>query len=213
MTSAIVLHDLGDPDGGAGWREVVPAGWQAPDLPGHGQSPAPRHGAYDPMGPATIARWELGGTGLVVGVGQNAHAALILAVGGGCGAVTIVDGLWAAWRSPDEQITELYAGLRKVLDDPGAIAEAPRRGLDPRARHGYGVQVSAPFCQSFWGSVSVPVLVVETPRSPTPRDQRAERASWFGGPSTLVECADDPRAIVDAVLSWQPATEAGEPRA
>ena len=82
MSTAIVLHDLGSEAAGAPWRAVVPEGWEAPDLPGHGTTPAPRHGAYDPLGPTTLARWALAGRGLVVGIGQNAHGALILAAGG-----------------------------------------------------------------------------------------------------------------------------------
>ncbi|MGV3759795.1 MAG: hypothetical protein ACO1PW_09685, partial [Actinomycetota bacterium] len=84
MTVGFVLHDLGSEEAGAPWRVVLPAGWEAPDLPGHCEAPAPRHGAYDPMGPVTLARWALGGSGVVLGVGANAHAALVLAAGGGC---------------------------------------------------------------------------------------------------------------------------------
>ena len=203
MTAAVLLHDLGDPWGGAAWRRFAPEGWLAPDLPGHGATPAPRHGAYDPMGPLTLARWSLAGSGLVVGVGQNAHSALILAAGAACDAVAIVDGLWGAWPSPDAAIEASYAGLRRLLDDPPATAPPPRTGLDPRARHGYGIQVSAPFCQRFWGSVACPALVIETPGSTTPAAERGERVGWFGGPTTLLELdTAEPGAIVDAIQGW-----------
>ena len=65
MTAVLLLHDLGSESAGGPWRAVAPGGWDAPDLPGHGTTPAPRHGAYDPLGPTTIARWELGGSGVV----------------------------------------------------------------------------------------------------------------------------------------------------
>ena len=64
-----------------------PIEWHVPDLPGHRMTPAPRHGAYDPLGPVTLARWALAddpATGVVIGARQNAHGALILAAGGGC---------------------------------------------------------------------------------------------------------------------------------
>jgi hypothetical protein len=200
VTAVVVLHDLGAEAAGAPWRAVVPEGWHVPDLPGHGETPGPRHGAYDPMGPVTLARWALAGQGLVVGVGQNAHAALILAAGGGCDAVAVVDGLWGEWQEPDEAIDEMYAGLRALLADPGAVAAVPPSGLDPRTRHGYGVHISRAFAQRFWGSVACPVLAIETPASPTPAAERHERVGWFGGPTTLVELdPGDPAAVVAAI--------------
>ena len=122
MTDALVLHDLGAEAAGAPWRAVVPDGWAAPDLPGHGAAPAPRHGAYDPLGPATLARWALGGSGVVVGVGANAHGALVLAAGGACERAVVVDGLWGPWRAAEDQIAEMYAGLRRIVDHEAAVA-------------------------------------------------------------------------------------------
>jgi hypothetical protein len=199
---AFLLHDLGSGAAGAPWRAVVPDGWEAPDLPGHGATPAPRHGAYDPLGPVTLARWALAGTGLVVGIGQNAHGALILAAGGGCEAVAIVDGLWGRWPTAEEAVDEMYGGLRRLLDDEGASAPPPPTGLDPRTRHGYGVSVSADFTRAFWGAITCPVVVVETPSSPTPPGERAERVAWFGGDAVLMELGTDaPSAIVEAIAA------------
>lgn len=203
MTTGFLLHDLGSEAAGAPWRAALPAGWRAPDLPGHGSEPAPRHGAYDPLGPATLARWSLGGEGVVVGVGQNAHAALIVAAGSAASAAAVVDGLWGPWVGQTEAIDGMYASLRRILDDPGAVGPAPRSGLDPRAAHGYGVHVSPDFLRRFWGAVSVPVLAVETPASATPADEREERLRWFGGPVelALIE-SSDPSAVVPAIVDW-----------
>ena len=204
MTAAFLLHDLGAPEAGGPWRLAVPDGWRAPDLPGHGDTAAPRHGGYDPLGPVTLARWALAGQGLVVGVGQNAHGALILAAGGGCDAVAIVDGLWGPWPTEDESVEVLYAGLRRMLDDEGAIAPPPPSGLDPRTRHGYGVTISPAFARTFWGAVTCPLLAVETPSSATPPGERAERAGWFGGPTTLLELdTSDPAEVVARVAAWR----------
>ena len=204
MTAAFLLHDLGSADAGEPWRPVVPAGWAAPDLPGHGSTPAPRNGAYDPLGPATLARWALGGQGLLVGVAQNAHSALIVAAGGGCDAVAIVDGLWGPWPTAAESVDAMYAGLRRLLDDDGAIAPPPPAGLDPRTRHGYGVTVSRDFIRKFWGAVTCPVLAIETLASTTPPVERAERVGWFGGPASLVELPSDdrPSTIVAHIEAW-----------
>ena len=196
----VVLHDLGSEEAGEPWRAVVPEGWEAPDLPGHGSAPAPRHGGYDPLGPTTLARWALEGQGLVVGIGQNAHGALILAGGGGCEAVAIVDGLWGRWPSAEEAIDGMYDGLRRMLDDEGVTAPPPPSGLDPRTRHGYGVTVSATFVEKFWGAITCPVVAIETPASATPPDERAERVSWFGGETALVELeSGEPALIVRAI--------------
>lgn len=203
--TVVLLHDLGAPEAGAPWRAAAPQGWHVPDLPGHGRTPAPRHGAYDPMGPVTLARWTLGGAGLVVGVGQNAHGSLILAAGEGCSAVAIVDGLWGPWQEPEPAIDAMYAGLRSILADEGAVGPPPQSGRDPRTAHGYGITVSPAFVQRFWGSVTCPLLAIETPASPTPAGERQERVAWFGGPTTLVELdADEPAAVVAAVEAWTP---------
>lgn len=204
--SVVLLHDLGAEEAGEPWSTVAPSDWHVPDLPGHGSSPAPRHGAYDPMSPATLARWALGGAGVVVGIGQNAHGALILAAGGGCEAVAIVDGLWGPWQDPEVAIEEMYANLRAIVADERSTDLAPRSGLDPRTRHGYGVNVSAAFAHRFWDAITCPVLAIETPASTTPADEREERAGWFGGPITLVGLTSSaPTQVVQAVSHWHAA--------
>jgi hypothetical protein len=211
--TVVLLHDLGDPDGGARWRSAAPPDWVIPDLPGHGSTPASRTGHSDPMSAVAIARWTLahqrraGDAATLVGVGHNAHAALISAVGGDCDRVVVVDGLWGPWRDPAEQVDEFYATIRAIAADPAATAAAPASGLDPRARYGYGVMSSARFAQRFWATVDQPVLAIETPRSTTPRDERAQRIAWFGGAVTFVELdAADPDTVVDAIRTWDAGT-------
>ena len=207
--TAVLLHDLGDPGGGARWRSVAPPDWIIPDLPGHGLTPAVRTGHYDPMSVVAIARWTLarqrndGDTSTLIGVGNNAHSALVGAAGGDCDRVVVVDGLWGPWRLPAEEIDAFYAMIRAVAADPAATAPPPASGLDPRARYGYGVMSSARFAQRFWGTIDQPVLAIETPQSTTPRDERVERLAWFGGASTLVELdAADAATVVDAIQAW-----------
>ena len=57
--TVVLLHDLGDPVGGARFRSVAPPDWIIPDLPGHGSTPVVRTGHYDPMSVVAIARWSL----------------------------------------------------------------------------------------------------------------------------------------------------------
>jgi hypothetical protein len=178
--TVVLLHDLGDPVGGARWRSAAPPDWIIPDLPGHGVTPA------------TLA-----------GVGHNAHAALVVAAGGDCERLVIVDGLWGPWRGPADEVDAFYTMIRAIAADPAATAPPPATGLDSRASYGYGVMSSARFARRFWGTVDQPVLAIETPRSTTPRDERGTRAAWFGGPTTLVELDEgDPVAVVDAIQSW-----------
>jgi len=206
--TVVLLHDLGDPAGGAGWRAAAPTDWIVPDLPGHGATPATRTGHYDPMSAVAIGRWtmahaadERGAT--LIGVGQHAHGALVDAAGGGCDRVVIVDGLWGPWRTPSEEVDACYGMIRAIASDPAATAAPPASGLDPRATYGYGVMVSPAFCRRLWSAIDQPVLVIETPASVTPPEARSERVSWFGGPTTLIELdAIDRAGVVDAIREW-----------
>lgn len=210
MSLAVVLHDLGDADGGAAWRAAVPdPTWEVLDLPGHGVEPAPRHGAYDPMGPMTLARWRLAHHGdrgsLVVGVGENAIGALLLAAGGACDAIAIVDGLHGPWPdTAEERVEVMYRQVRAVLADPASHGPAPVGVVDPRTAHGYALVNTPRQCRRFWSVVTIPTLVVETPASSTPPGERAERVGWFGGPTSLVELdAAAPSDVLEVVQRWR----------
>jgi len=207
--TVVLLHDLGDPVGGGAWRSAAPRDWFIPDLPGHGLTPAVRTGHYDPMSVVAIARWTLSrqrkgaDPSTLIGVGDNAHSALVGAAGGECDRVVVVDGLWGPWRLPAEEVDAFYDMIRAIAADPAATAPPPATGLDPRAGYGYGVMSSARFAQRFWATIDQPVLAIETPRSTTPRDERPERLAWFGGATTLVELdAADAATVVDAIQAW-----------
>jgi pimeloyl-ACP methyl ester carboxylesterase len=206
MSLALVLPDLGDP--GAGWRAAVPSrDWEVLDQPGHGAAPPPRSGSYDPVAVLTLARWRVAEHGvagsLVVGVGENAVAATLLAGGRGCAAVVLVDGLGGPWADATERVEAGAARVRCLLADPAALAPPPTGVLDPKTAHGYGLTVTPRLARPLWGAVTVPALVVETPASATPPGEVAERASWFGGPTTVVGVPDDdPRTVVEVVAEW-----------
>jgi len=208
--TVMVVHDLGDAEAGERWRSAAPADWIIPDLPGHGDAPAPRSGHYDPMAVVALARWALAGReedSTLVGVRQHAHCALIHAAARGCSRVVVVDGLWGEWATPRASIDSLYASIRALADDRAATDPAPTKGIDPRTRHGYGLFVSERFARRFWGSIDQPVLAIETPLSSTPSSERDERLSWFGGSASLVSVdRDDPGAVIDVICDWLTAT-------
>ena len=211
--TVVLLHDLGDPAGGGNWRTAAPADWIIPDLPGHGSTPAVPYRPLRPHERSGDPRWTIAreaddtNAATVIGVGHNADGALVLAAGGDCGRVVVVDGLWGPWRTPSEEIAAFYAMIRRIVSDHAATGAPPASGLDPRALYGYGVMSSAHFAERFWGTVDQPVLAIETSASVTPPDERAERLTWFGGAATLVEldAADplrrrsDPRVALTAV--------------
>ena len=99
------------------------------------------------MSAVAIARWTIarkhgdrvdGDGATLVGVGENAHGALVHAAGGGCDRVVVVDGLWGPWRTPAEEVDAFYALVRGIAADPAATGPAARVGArparDPRLR-------------------------------------------------------------------------------
>jgi hypothetical protein len=79
----------------------------------------------------------------------------------------------------------------------------PDSGLDPRTVHGcQGFHVRW-FSERLHGAVRVPVLVLETPASPTPRPEQEQRTAAFGGTATVQRISDaEARTVLDAVRRW-----------
>ena len=186
-----------------------------PDLPGHGATPAPRHGAYDPMGPVTLARWALGGRrASLVGVGQNAHGALILAAGGGCDAVAIVDGLWGPWPTADDAVDAMYAGAprdRSTTTAPtgAAAGVGPRPADDARLRR-HACRRRSP--QRFWGAVDLSRARHRDARvgDAAGGARRAPRAGSAARRRSSSSTTATPAAIVAAVAGLAPRPDASE---
>jgi hypothetical protein len=211
VTDLLVVHDVGDPDGGARWRQaLVAAGWpgevRAPDLPGHGSAPAPTGGTYEltdalltllPVVPAD------GDLPVVLGVGTNGWCASILALGGRASALVLVDGLGGPFVAAAEAMARERERLRRLVDDPAALAPPPATGLDPRLRHGVSPLGSRPTAERVAAATTVPVLLVETPSSPVGADDRAAVAARYPSGATVVEVtAGDPDAVAAAAVSW-----------
>lgn len=181
MSDLLVLHPLGDPAGGAPWREAFSdAGWEgrvhAPDLPGHAGAPPPPGGAYQSADPALTGTLLLAGlpagspAPVVVGVGPSGWAAQLLALGGRAGALALVDGLGGPWREPSAAVAADREWLRALSSDPPALVPPPPGApLDPRLRHGVPPQTDRTLALRSAAAMPVPVLVLTTiPVTPPP---------------------------------------------
>lgn len=173
MTDLLVLHDLGAP-GGSEW-EAAFSGWPgrvlAPDLPGHNGAPPPVGGHHEPGDAVYVAlevlRAQAPDELVVVGVGHNGAAAQILALGGRAAGLVLVDGLGGPWLEPAELEARQREMRRRILTTPGALS-APAPGADdPRATMVVGAAARG-FAVRQAEAMPVPVLLIETPSSPTP---------------------------------------------
>lgn len=202
MSDLLVVHDLGAP-GGAEWAAafaVWPGDVLAPDLPGHGSAPMPLGGHHE-VGDAVfhLAAQLDAPPRVVVGVGQNGHAARILALGGRASALVLVDGIGGPWLDVGERNAALLANRRRILHTPEALAPHRPPGTDTRATMVVGSH-DREFTVGVCSRITVPVLVVESPASPTP-DVDEVVAAFPDATSVRV---DDPApaTVAPAVLDW-----------
>jgi hypothetical protein len=169
--TVLVLHDLGDPSGGAPWRNAFArAGWPgpviAPDLPGHAGTPSPIGGHHDLADPAFfVAMLDLAApVDVVVGIGASGWAAQLVGLGGRARAVALVDGTGAPWRHPRQQLLlqrERVQALARLAVEPaggGPDALAPAVAHPP-PRHG-----SRRLAGRALSMLDLPLLVVEPAR-------------------------------------------------
>ena len=186
----LVLPDL--THAGDEWQDVLdvwPGPSVAPDLPGHGLSRPSVGGKYVP-GDTTLAAvrvlhqvaWDE--PPVVLGHGWGAYAAEYLAAAGRVWALVMVDGLGGPWRTPAE-ITEMQtAWLHRALELHATPAVTP----DPLLGLGFPDVWEPEFTRSRRAAITVPVLALETPASPTPPEERQARTGDFGGPATYEPC-------------------------
>jgi pimeloyl-ACP methyl ester carboxylesterase len=196
----LVIHDLGSSDAGETWRRAFEPVWPgdlfAPDLPGHGGEPLPEGGFYEIADVALFAFRALKAKGVVeppvlVGVGAAGWAAHVMALGGRASALVLVNGLSTNWVGPVEAIAATSRWVREALEGE------PSRLVIPRLE-------SREFALRAAAAVTVPVLAVETPSSPsaTALASRADVVRAFAD-ATLVELDDDdPVEVARAVVEW-----------
>ena len=202
MSELLAIHDLGA-GGGAEWAQAMrdwPGPVLAPDLPGHGDAPMPVGGHHEAGDAAFHLVDHLDGPQRVVlGAGHNGHVARVLALGGRATALVLVDGLGGPWLDVAGRNAALRAVRRRILHTPEALAPHHPPGTDPRATMVLGA-TDRDFTVEVCRRITVPVLVVETPASPTP--DADDVAAAF--PEATLARVDDPApaAVAPTVIGW-----------
>ena len=183
-----------------GARGRARTGWVVPDLPGHGTTPAPRHGAYDPLGPVTLARWALGGRG--PGGRRRPERPRRARSWRPAAAATRWPSSTACGVRGRTRTTPSTDDVRRPPSDPRRRRRRSPRRRRPASTRGRGTATACTcppaFAQRFWGAITCPVLAVETPASPTPPSERAERVDLVRRPDDARRAARSPtEAVVD----------------
>jgi pimeloyl-ACP methyl ester carboxylesterase len=207
VTDLLVLHDLGA-RGGAEWADAF-AAWPgtvlAPDLPGHNGTPPPVGGNYETGDAVYVALDVLRANGcddvVVVGIGRSGAAAQTLALGGRATGLVLVDGLGGPWLEPVEIDARWREIRRQILTTPGTMAEPAPGVTDPRATMVVGA-ADRGFAVRQAAAMPVPVLVIETPSSPTP--DTADLVGHFARATLTHLDARDPDLVGGLVRSWWP---------
>jgi pimeloyl-ACP methyl ester carboxylesterase len=204
----LVVHDAGDAAAGGRWRQLTDA-WPgpalAPDLPGHGSAPPPEGATYAPADAAIVVDQTLHNAGLVdtevviLGHGWGGFAAELFAAAGRAVALVLVDGLGGPWRSYPELVADQHRYLRDVFADPKALAP-PDSVPDPRLAHPFPSVWERAYVAGLRDAIEVPVLALETPASPTPRDECDERLGDFAGEARIIEISEASAAAVTDAL-------------
>ena len=86
-----------------------------------------------------------------------------------------------------------------MLADQSAL-DPPTRTPDPRLAHAFPSVWERHFVAGLRSAVTVPVLAVESPASPTAPAERAERVAMFGGGARFVTCDEATGQAVAAAL-------------
>jgi pimeloyl-ACP methyl ester carboxylesterase len=207
----LVLHALGEPEGGAPWSDALsgPAlAVTAPDLPGHGQAPTSIDGSYT-TGLILLTAARCLGTEdssalpVVVGVGASGWVALVLALAGRASAVAVVDGLGGPWRSAAEATADGVAWARRLIDDPHRLGPVPAGVADPRLE-----QLPPPFsnesiARQAVGALRVPLLVASGPADPLTAEERTRLLAHARVPVTTVTVRSArPDDVAPAIGGW-----------
>lgn len=211
MTAVLVLHALGDPDGGAPWSEALVGAdlaVTAPDLPGHGQAGPSADGSYATgLILLTAARWlaeeDPSPAPVVVGAGASGWVALILALAGRAGAVAVIDGLGGPWRNADEATADGVAWARQLMEEP-VLSEPVAAGVaDPRLGHLLPPFSNQRVARQALAALSVPLLVVSSPDDPLAPDERADLlAGARSQVTTEITISPRPSDVAPALSEW-----------
>ena len=206
MSRIVVLHDLGDPAGGAPWRDALEAvglgDVLAPDLPGHGAAPPPVGGNYVRADAGYLLAHLLNDgpsleRSVLVGVGHSGWIATVAAVGGHVGGVVLVDGLGRPWRPVDERLSRRRERTRELLADDAAMAVHDGPGPDPRLRYVLEPHGDRALAVEAASLTRVPTLIIEEDL-----DDLDDVREAFAGPVTLIRGACDPLGASGHIADW-----------
>jgi hypothetical protein len=186
VTPLLVLHRLGDANGGARWRDALvsdgwPGPWSAPDQPGHADAPweadfyDPAHLVVAPLRFLHEIEWSE--RPVVVAVGVQSAAAELLALGGRAAAIVLVDPPAGPWPEDAEEVQRAeYMWLRVLANDPESQAAPPYGRTDPRTRHGVSPRHDPGYAARQRAAIDVPVLELD---DENPSQVLAVVRSWW----------------------------------
>jgi pimeloyl-ACP methyl ester carboxylesterase len=205
VTDLLVLHDLAA-TGGREWAAAF-TGWRdrvlAPDLPGHNGAPPPVGGHYETGDAVYVAldllRADPPDQLVVVGIGHNGAAAQILALGGRAAGLVLVDGLGGPWLGPVDLDARQREMRRRIMTTQAAMSEPSPGASDVRATMVVGA-ADRGFAVRQAEEMPVPVLLIETPSSPTP--DADDLAGHFAQVTLTRLDARDPVRVARRVQSW-----------
>jgi pimeloyl-ACP methyl ester carboxylesterase len=212
VTGLLVLHGLGDAEGGTPWTETLASVGlpvQAPDLPGHGLARPPVDGTYTTGTILIAAARVLEGVEppgpVVLGVGASGWVALMLGVAGRASAVAVVDGLGGPWRNGTEAVAESVEWARRLMDDPLLARPVPAGEMDPRLAHPAPSFSNQRTVGQAIAALAVPLLVMSSPRDRLDEGERRLVLGANGGatPRTSVAVGSArPEDVRDPLQRW-----------
>lgn len=198
-SAALVLHEVGDRSGGSPWSDAFAAHeWAkvlAPDMPGHGDAPAPsgnNYGLTDPMFIVTrlFAAAGIEKVDLVVGIGVSGWSAKLLALAGKAERLVLVNGLGDPFLTMDELLDRRMARVRTIADSDDPLTDAPP------TTHG-----DRELAERAAKELELPVLLIGA-------DNATHREFVDIFPNAVLQFLDhhDPHVIAEIVAEWTTTT-------
>jgi hypothetical protein len=90
--------------------------------------------------------------------------------------------------------------MRALIDDPAAMAPAPKKGLDPRVRHGVTPMTDVVLARRAVAALSVPIMVIHTPSDALSMAEVTDVLSSCNTTCELVEASSrEPEVIAPLV--------------
>jgi len=204
----LVMNEPADVAGTGPWLDAFRAArWSGETLgievAGTGGTAAPEGGHLDMVDPAFRTVEKLGirlhDDGFVgVGIGESGWAATVLGLARTLQALVLVDGVGAPFLDDDGWADQRRERLRAAADSAEQSADAP----DPRAGQPVGSHHSLDLAVRAMSTLTIPVLVIETPQSAATAEQ-IDQIAAAGASSKVTRLASrDEAEIARTVVDW-----------